>query len=589
VDCAQLFTYLLPTKFNNSRIGAAKLMTSNKRRTFSILFLLITVIAVSILMQSRVASGINCVQDSRPSLSAMERAATAQVKLETIKEVVTTLSAKDMEGRGAAQGGGERAAQYLAEKFAKAGLKRPGGDSYQQKIRVEVQTLMPGTQLKVGSNTFQFKKDFGVAQPAYTELKEVVRKLTFVGYGVVSSDLKRDDLAGVDVKDRIVMLLSGKPKGVDARLWQKEAAQRVVFGRLIKKGAAGFIVTYDGDSSHFPIAAAAISNRTVSLAEPIQGTTLPARWSLELLADEFKLPPSVLISDSAANKIFEGQSESFAEIKRKAELGQFVSRNLDENASISPRVNHEKGTTSNVIGVIEGSDPKLKNEALVYTAHYDAFGVDTEGNIYQGASDNALGVGKLVALAEAFVKLKPGPRRSVIFIATTGEEYGDLGAEYWLQHPTFPIERIAADLNFDGSVLEVWGKLAFLLDLGFDLSDLNEVVKSVAAASDVEIYPDPVPDEGFFYRSDHYAFIRRGIPAIFFLGGPAMNPNVLFARAREWQETRYHTPADVIEANWDWEGARMLASFALVTGMRIADQERMPNWKPGSPYKRLNP
>ena len=135
-------------------------------------------------------------------------------------------------------------------------------------------------------------------------------------------------------------------------------------------------------------------------------------------------------------------------------------------------------------------------------------------------------------------------------------------------------------------MLEVWGKLAFLLDVGFDVSDLNEVVKSVAAASDIEIYPDPVPDEGFFYRSDHYAFIKKGIPAIFLLGGPAMNPNVLFARARQWQETRYHTPADVIEADWDWEGARMLASFALMTGRRIADAERMPNWKPGSPYKR---
>jgi len=435
----------------------------------------------------------------------------------------------------------------------------------------------------------RFKQDFGVAQPAHTELTDVTGKIAFVGYGVVSSELKRDDLAGVDVKDRIVMVLSGKPKGVNARVWQKEAAQRAVFGRLIKKGAAGFIVTYDGDASRFPVAAALISNRVVSLSEPINGTTLPARWSLELLADEFTLPTSVLISDSAAAKIFEGQSESFAEIKRKAELGQFVSRQLDENASILPRVKHEKGTTSNVIGVVEGSDPRLKNEALVYSAHYDAFGVDTEGNIYAGASDNALGVGKLVALAEAFAKLILRPRRSIIFIATTGEEYGNLGAEYWLQHPTFPIERIAADINFDGSVLEVWGKLAFLLDVGFDVSDLNQIVKGVAVASDIEIYPDPVPDEGFFYRSDHYAFIKKGIPAIFLLGGPDMNPNVLFARAREWQETRYHTPADVIEADWNWEGARMLGSFALVAGLRIANQETMPKWSPGSSYHRPSP
>ena len=212
-------------------------MNSGISRTFSILFLLMAELAV---------------------LSSLEEAA-AQVKLDTIREVATTLSSKEMEGRGTAQAGGERAAQYLAEKFAKAGLKPPGGEpSYQQQIKVEVQTLMPGTQLKVGSDTFRFKKDFGVAQPAYTELKEVTGQIAFVGYGVVSSDLRRDDLAGVDVKDRIVMVLSGKPKGVDARLWQKESAQRVVFGRLIKKGAAGFIVTYDGDYSRFHVVAAAV-------------------------------------------------------------------------------------------------------------------------------------------------------------------------------------------------------------------------------------------------------------------------------------------------------------------------------------------
>ena len=518
---------------------------------------------------------------------AIEQAASAQIKSDTIREVTTTLSSKEMEGRGMAQPGGERAAKYLADKFAKAGLKPLGGDSsYQQQIKVEVQTLMPDTQLKVGGNTFRFKQDFGMAQPANTELKEVSGTIAFVGYGIVSAELKRDDLANVEVKDRIVMILSGKPKGVNATLWNKESAQRVVFGRLIKRGAAGFIVVYDGDQARFQTAASLISNRSVSLSEPIKRTTLPARWSLELLADEFKLPPSVLISESAAEKIFAGRSESFAEIKRKAELGQFISRPLEETALISPHVKYEHGTTSNVIGMIEGSDPKLKYEAVVYTAHYDAFGIDTEGNIYAGAADNALGVGKLAALADAFAKLTTRPRRSIIFIATTGEEYGDLGAEYWLQHPTFPLTEIAADINFDGSVLEVWGKLAFLLDVGFDLSDLNQTVQSVAAASDIEIYPDPVPEEGFFYRSDHYAFIKKGIPSLFLLGGPAMNPNVLFARAKEWQEERYHTPADLIQADWNWDGAELLASFALAAGTRIANQEKMPDWKPGSPYSR---
>ena len=524
---------------------------------------------------------------NRERLSTTERAAQSQVKADTIREVTTTLSSAEMQGRGMAQPGGEKAAKYLADKFAKAGLKPAGGDgSYQQPISVQVQTLMPGTQFKVGENTFRFKQDFGVAQPAGTGLKEVSGKIAFVGYGVVSADLNRDELKGIEVKDRIVMVLTGTPKGVNPRLWRRDAAQRVVFGRLIQKGAAGFIVTDDGDPTRFLTAAAVVSNRNVSLSQPISGTTIPARWSLELLADQFTVPTSVLISDSAAERILAADDESYAEIKRKAELGQFVSRNLAVAASISPKVKRETGATSNVIGMIEGSDPKLKDEAVVYTAHYDAFGMDTEGRIYPGASDNALGVGKLVALAEAFGRLSPKPRRSIIFMATTGEEYGDLGAEYWLQHPTWPVEKIAADINFDGGALEVWGKLAFLLNIGFELSDLSKVVTDVAAASDLEIIPDPVPDEGFFYRSDHYAFIKKGIPAIFLIGGPAMNPNVLLARATQWEQTRYHTPLDLVQADWNWDGAQMLASFALLTGIRIADKETLPRWNPGSSYKR---
>ena len=555
-------------------------MNATKRRPCSLLLL-------SLIISQAGAAGGKFTQDRSSSLSSFEKEAATRVTSETIREVTTKLSSKDMEGRGMAQPGGERAAKYLEDKFAKAGLK-PLGDksSFQQEIKVDVQTLMPDTQFQVGSHLFRFKEDFGVAQPVSTELKEVRGKIAFVGYGIVSNELKRDDLAGVDVRNKIVMVLSGQPRGVNAKLWEKESSQRMVFGRLINKGAAGFIVTYDGEASHFPSAAAAISNRSVSLSERISGTTLPARWSLELLADAFKLPPSVLISEKAANQIFEGQAETFAEIKRKAQLGQFVSRSIDDVAAIAPRVKHEKGTTSNVVGIIEGSDPKLRAEALVYTAHYDAFGIDTEGNIYAGASDNALGVAKLVALAEALAQLTPKPRRSIIFIATTGEEYGDLGAEYWLHHPTWPLDKLAADINFDGSVLEVWGKLAFVLDIGFDISDLNEVIKSVAAASGIEVFPDPLPDEGFFYRSDQYAFTKHGIPAIFLIGGPAMNPNMLFTRVAEWQQTRYHTPADVIQTNWNWEGARMLATFALVTGMRIANREDMPKWKPGSPYKR---
>ncbi len=522
------------------------------------------------------------------TLSPAEQEAAAQLKAETISEVTRTLASKEMEGRGMAQPGGERAAHYLADKFAKIGLK-PGGDSstYFQQLRVKVQTPLPETSLRVGDNFFTFKRDFALAQPPPpSELKDVSGAVVFAGYGVVSDELKRDDLRAIDVKGKIVMVLQGKPANVSDEVWEKVAAERVVFGRLIEKGAAGFIVTYQGEASHFPLAAAFVSNRNVSLAEPLSGPTTAARWSIELLGGQYKLPPSVLISDGVAEKIVGRSGESFAQVKQRAEAGEFVSRDLKIQAYIQPRLKSKEGTTSNVIGVFEGSDAKLKNEAVVFTAHYDAFGIDTEGTIYPGAADNALGVGKLVAMAEVFARMNPKPRRSLIFIATTGEEYGDLGAEYWLKHPTWPLEKVAADVNYDGSILEVWGKLGFVLDFGFEHSDLNEVIKGVAAASGIEIVPDPLPGESFFTRSDHYAFVKRGIPSLFLSGGPAEDPQVLMERAGNWEATHYHLPSDTVQPDWDWEGARGAAAVGLLTGMRIGNQESMPAWKTDSPYSR---
>lgn len=524
-----------------------------------------------------------------PALTGAEQEAAAQVKTETIREVTTVLASREMEGRGMAQPGGERAAKYLAEKFARAGLK-PGGDraTYFQPMKVKVQTPLPATAFKVGNHAFKFKTDFGIAQPPVSPsaMKKVRAPMVFVGYGVVSQELKRNDLAGLDIKGKIVLVLSGKPNDVDTAIWEKAAATRVVFGRLIEEGAAGFVVTYEGDQSRFPMIAAVISNRSVSLTQPLSQPTSAARWSIELLADQFKVPPAVLLSDRAAENIFAAQRIDFAQIKQKAEAGEFVSCNLKVQASISPHIKYDTGMSSNIIGVVEGSDARLKNEALIYTAHYDHFGKDTEGTIYPGAADNALGVGKMLAIAEVIAKLNPKPRRSIIFIATTGEEYDDLGAEYWLLHPTWPLDRVAANINFDGSIPELWGKLSFVPDYGFGHSDLNEVVRSVAAASDVYVIADPVPEQGFFYRSDQYAFVKRGIPALFLTGLPDEEPIKLLERAKNWMTTHYHMPTDIVQPDWKWEGSRTLTALGLITGIRIANQEIMPAWKQNSPYNR---
>jgi hypothetical protein len=395
--------------------------------------------------------------------------------------------------------------------------------------------------------------------------------MVLVGYGVVSPDIKRDDLAGIDLKGKIAVVFDGKPKNVDDATWAKVSNQQIVFTRLISKGAVAFVIVYAGSPARpYSLIASYLARRRVTLADAPQ---MP-----------FKIPPIIVVGESAAEKLFAASGITYREAKQKAEQGEVVSRDLNKQAAVSVQPKHSEAMSSNVIAMIEGTDAKLKEEALVYTAHYDAYGIDSDGTIYPGAADNAAGVAKMMAIAEVMSKMKP--RRSVLFIALTGEEYGLLGAEHWVNHPTWPIEKVAANINYDGMGSDLWGKLGGIIDLGFGHSDLGALIKEVTAAYNIEIGPDPAPAEGFFYRSDHYAFFKKGIPALFLTGGPGGDQAAVWKRASEWLTTHYHMASDTVQASWDWEGARTLAALGLIAGVRIANRDEMPAWLSSSPYNR---
>jgi len=501
-----------------------------------------------------------------------------------IREITTTLAGSKMQGRGTGEPGGDQAAKYIAQQFARIGLK-PGGDdsTYFQRLKVQVRIPLPETALVIQNHSFRLRRDFGIAQPPPPyELAKVTGDIVFVGYGVVSPELHRDDLAGINVAGKIVMLLEGKPENADPQVWDKVAAQRVVYGRLIERGARGFLVVWNGDISHFPSVAAFLSNRSVGFSEDLPYPVRPARWGLELLDPEYRLPTSLLVSVQTAEQIFRMSSSSFAESKRRAESGEFVSRDLRLTAAISPKVRNEEQTSSNVIGVLEGSDPVLKSQAVVYTAHYDAYGVDEQGTVFPGATDNALGVGKLLAVAARFAREESRPRRSILFLASTGEEYGDLGTGHWLRHPTWPLENVAADINFDGSPMELWGRVGFVINFSFGQSDLGPIVRRVAAAQGLAVIPDPAPEEELFTRGDHWAFVQRGIPALYLMGGP-LDPAVE-ERMAQWQANHYHMPTDSMQPGWNWEGPRQMAELGFEIGRQAADQNTMPQWRPGSKF-----
>ncbi|HKO95442.1 MAG TPA: M28 family peptidase [Pyrinomonadaceae bacterium] len=511
------------------------------------------------------------------TLTSAEKKASNQIKLETIKRLTTELSSPQFEGRGTGQPGADKAANYLAAYFAKLGLK-PAGENgtYLQQIKFRSAGALPDSSVKVGDVALNHGEDYVVLPPYTSENVDATGGVVFAGYGVVSPDLKRDDLAGLDLKGKVVVMLSGMPAGVDAAAWQKAANQQARAMNILGKGAIAMVVAGAGTQAQpYSVIANYLSRRRVSLASS------PAPM--------FKIPPVFLVSDGAMEKLFAGTDATYAQVLEKAKTGEMVSRDLGKTATVALRFKLDETTSSNVAAVFEGSDPKLKEEAIVYTAHYDAYGVEN-GKIFPGAADNALGTATIAAIAEAFAKAysKPAsrPRRSIIFLAVTGEEYGLYGAEHWVKHPTWPLDKIAADINFDGIGTEVYGPVKRVVGFGAEHSDLGKIFEDVAAATGNIVTPDPMPEENAFVRSDHYAFVKQGVPALMLLGGPAGDVSLWIPRARKWLDTDYHSPSDTVKPDWDWTGPQTLAKVGMIIGLRAANADAMPAWLPTSRFNK---
>jgi hypothetical protein len=394
---------------------------------------------------------------------------------------------------------------------------------------------------------------------------------------VVSPELKRDDLAGLDLKGKVVMILGGQPKGVDAAAWKRATSPQTRGMNIFGRGAVAMIVGNAGSAAQpFSTIANYLSRRRVSLASQP--------------ASSFSIPPVLLLSAAAMEKAFAGSETTYAQTLQKAMAGEAVSRDLGKTATLALRIKREETTSNNVVGVLEGSDPKLKEEAVVFSAHYDAYGIESDGRIFPGAADNALGTATITAIAEAFVRAFPKaserPRRSIILLAVTGEEYGLFGSEYWVQHPTWPLDKVAADINFDGIGTEVYGPVKRIVGFGAEHSDLGTVFEDVVTGTGNVITPDPMPEENAFVRSDHYAFVKKGVPALMLLGGPAGDVALWIPRARTWLETDYHSPSDTIRPDWNWTGPQTLAQVGMIIGLRVANADAMPAWHATSPFNK---
>ena len=535
-------------------------------------------ITIALISSNAVAWQAAATAPKKPAaLTSAERKVAARVKLETIRDVTAKLSSNEFEGRGTAQPGADKAAQYLADRFKSLGLK-PAGENgtYFQQIKFKSAEVLAESSVNIGDANLKHGEDYVLLPPYTSDKVDATAEVVFVGYGVVSEELKRDDFAGLDLKDKVVVMLNGQPTGVDPAAWRRATNPQARAMNIFGRGAVAMIVANAGSAAQpFATIANYLSRRRVSLAS----TPAPP----------FKIPPVLLVSDSAMEKILAGGEMSYAQTHEKAKTGANVSRSLQKQAKLALRTKSLEATSNNVAAVMEGSDPKLKEEAVVFTAHYDAYGIEG-GKIFPGAADNALGTATITAIAEALVRSFPKqssrPRRSIIFLAVTGEEYGLLGAEHWVQHPTWPLEKIAADINFDGIGTEVYAPVKRVVGFGAEHSNLGRVFEDVTAATGNIVTPDPMPDENAFVRSDHYAFVKKGVPALMLLGGPAGDVSMWIPRARKWLETDYHSPSDTIKPDWDWTGPQTLARVGMIIGLRVANADTMPVWNASSPFNK---
>ncbi len=506
-------------------------------------------------------------------LSGEEQELAAKIDVQTIKDVTATLSADDMEGRGTMQRGGDKAANWIADRFKALGLK-PLGDkgSYLQKIDFKETVFTPETTFKVGEESLKIGTDYGFL-PYSTDDKSASGEMVFVAYGIQAKSIGRDDLQGIDVRGKVVVMLEGPPASISKADWDKADAKWAILGNIVRSGAASLVFIGHGREKETPeLIIDYLSRRQIAL---------PGESS-----ESLPIPPIVMASKTGAEKLFAKSGITLKDALAQAETNAFKPIKLNQSAKIVSKTKTTKGISNNVVGYIEGSDANLKSEAVLFSAHYDAYGVEN-GKIYHGAADNALGTAEMLAVAEAFSKLSAKPKRSLIFLAVTGEEYGLYGSKYWSKKPTWDIKKVAGNLNLDGIGTEVYAPVKTFVGFGAEHSTIGGVLDDVSGAFGIKVIPDPMPDERIFYRSDHYSFVTRGVPSLMLLGAPEGDPQKWIDRSNLWEKTDYHQPSDVIQKDWAWEGAKTVADVMGIMGLRLANAATMPSWLPTSRFAKL--
>jgi Zn-dependent M28 family amino/carboxypeptidase len=509
-----------------------------------------------------------------------------EISGDRIRAHVKFLASDLLEGRSVGARGGELATEYIATQLALLGAK-PAGENgtYFQKVSLVGSDPQPTTQLtavtdKGGEISFRWLDEFVGVNLRQTTSEEFDAPAVFVGHGITTPEYQWDDYRDADVRGKVVVLFTNEPPSEDPKFFTGRAL--TYYGRW----------TYKYEEATRRGAVATIIIHTTPTAS-YGWDVVRSSWGREdqhekLAPGEHALALAGWVTKDAGEKIAGTLGKSVDELLHMADTRGFrpIPLPLRFRARVPTKIRQIE--TRNVIARLEGSDPQLKNEAVVFSAHWDHLGVGEpiDGDpIYHGAVDNGTGCAMLLELARAWAAVPEKPRRSALFVSVTSEEAGLLGSRYFGEHPPIPAGKIALAINYDG--FQPWGRSRDVVVNGSERTSIFPIVQEAARRYNLTIAPDPDPGAGLYYRSDHFSFARAGIPAFSIeegrdlLGKPTGTGDKLYA---EWLEKRYHQPADRYREDWDVSGMEEYVRFGMLIGVEVANSSKLPTWRPGDEF-----
>jgi Zn-dependent M28 family amino/carboxypeptidase len=511
------------------------------------------------------------------------------ITVESLRQHVLVLADDSMQGRGPATPGEEKSVAYLISQFESMGLKPGAADgSFIQDVPVMAQTTRRDAQLMITNRvrtlqSFEFGPDFVISPyAAFTELDIQHAELVYVGYGIQAPEENWDDYKGLDVAGKILVFKNSDPSTYPDKF---AGAARLYYGRWSYKfeiaqklGALGALIIHTTPTAGYPWAV-------------VQNSF--GRERFDLIEENTDSPTQVQgwISSSVSVAMFERAGLDLQKLMEDAESPDFKPVSLGRTrVSIKAQADVRTITVKNVIGVLPGSDTTLNDEYVVFSAHHDHLGMaptPIQGDsIYNGALDNASGTSAFLNIAKAFSQVPNHHARSLLFVAVGGEESGLLGANYFAANPTVAPGKMAANINIDG--INIFGRTTDIVSVGFGKNTLDEVIQAEAAKDGRTVKPDAFPEQGFFYRSDHFAFAKIGVPALYtnrgtdFIGRPE---DYAVTVAGEYNRNRYHTVFDEYDESWDLTGAVEDVRLLFRVALNVANNPEMPTWYPGNEFE----